>query len=401
MLFPMQPGLIYLIGPSGHPNFGDEFITAAWLRYLAVARPDTQVWLDCPQPGTASVLFDGLHPNLRITNTLWRLVHENAERPVEEITETVTSRVTHLGSPTYDLGLLKLREAESLHLLGGGYINDNWAHHTGLIHAMRAVRTLTGARLYATGQGLMPALDQGMPAPELFTDFDVVSARDDAGAEAYGVTRGLDDAFLGVTEEIERSPFSDALYVCIQSDTVDAERFDAAVEIARSTAERAIEQGRKVYYVEAVPGGDRAAYERLADLIPEEHFLPFVHIWTHGLPLSAHQAWVTSRFHFHLLGAAAGGRGIAVGMKKGYYDVKHESVAALGSGWALALDDEKPSVPQERGQLSANLPALVAAKRAEAERLYPAATPAAPVPAAAARFLGGSIGGVLKNKFAR
>ena len=53
----MQPGLIYLIGPSGNPNFGDEFIAASWLKYLAVERPDADVWLDCPQPGLAQVLF--------------------------------------------------------------------------------------------------------------------------------------------------------------------------------------------------------------------------------------------------------------------------------------------------------------------------------------------------------
>ncbi len=77
-----------------------------------------------------------------------------------------------------------------------------------------------------------------------------------AGAEAYGATRGLDDAFLGVTEEIARSQYSDALYVCIQSDTVNAERFDAAVDAARSAAETAVGQGRKVYYLVAIPGAD-------------------------------------------------------------------------------------------------------------------------------------------------
>ncbi len=397
----MHPGLIYLIGPSGNPNFGDEFIAASWLRHLAIVRPDAEVWLDCPNPGLAQVLFNGLHPNLRVTNTLWRLVQENAERPAEEAAEFITSQITGFGSPHYDLGLLKLRDAESFHLLGGGYINDNWAYHAGLIHALRAVRSLTGARLFATGQGLMPVISQGMPAPDLFQDFDHVSARDDAGAEAYGVRRGLDDAFLGVTEEMSRNRFSDGLYVCIQSDTIDAERFDTAVDFARKAVEEAREQGRKVYYVEAIPGGDYAAYQRLADLIPEENFLSFMHVWMHGLPLSPHQTWVTSRFHLHLLGAAAGGRGIAVGMKKGYYDVAHRSAAALGSGWALALEEETPSMPRERGQLANNLSVLVADKRAEAELLYPAAAPAGSVPAAAVRFLGGSIGGALRNKLAR
>ena len=53
---------IYLVGTSGDPNYGDEFIAAGWLRYLGKARPDTEVWLDCPNPGFASHLFRGLHP---------------------------------------------------------------------------------------------------------------------------------------------------------------------------------------------------------------------------------------------------------------------------------------------------------------------------------------------------
>jgi polysaccharide pyruvyl transferase WcaK-like protein len=94
----MQSGPIYLIGPSGNPNFGDEFIAAAWLKYLAEVRPDADIWLDCPQPGLASILFDGLHPRLRVTNTLWRLVHETAELPLETAAETIRARVTGLGS---------------------------------------------------------------------------------------------------------------------------------------------------------------------------------------------------------------------------------------------------------------------------------------------------------------
>ncbi|HSO16064.1 MAG TPA: polysaccharide pyruvyl transferase family protein, partial [Arthrobacter sp.] len=92
----MNSGIIYLVGTSGHPNFGDEFIAKAWLKYLAVARPDADVWLDSPQPGLAQVLFEGLHPRLRVTNTLWRLVHENAELPADVAAKYIRERVTGL-----------------------------------------------------------------------------------------------------------------------------------------------------------------------------------------------------------------------------------------------------------------------------------------------------------------
>jgi hypothetical protein len=395
----MQSGPLYLIGPSGNPNFGDEFIAAAWLKYLAEVRPDADVWLDCPQPGLAQVLFDGLHPRLHVTNTLWRLVHETADLPLEDAAETIRARVTGLGSPSYDLGLLKLREAESLHLIGGGFINENWSHHAGLVLAMRAVHGLTGARLIATGQGLMPELTSAPAEMPLFRDFAHAAARDEAGARAYGISQELDDAFLGVTAEMARSTAEPGLYVCIQSDTADPERFGTAVELARAAVEKAAGEGTNAYYVEAIPGADRVAYEQLADLIPEERFLPFLHIWAHGLPLSEQQTWVTSRFHFHLLAASAGARGLAVGMKKGYYDVKHESLTSLGSGWSLALDGDDPGIPADRGALRDELPGHVARKRAEAAHIYPPAAshPKAP-PSGSARLLSAVFGAARRTR---
>lgn len=404
MLFSMRPGPIYLIGPSGNPNFGDEFIAAAWLRYLARARPDDDVWLDCPQPGLAQILFRDLHPRVRFTNTLWRLVHDHQHLPTEEAAAAITERVTHLGTPTYDLGLLTVRDAGTLHLIGGGYINAVWPQHAGLVHAMKATTALSGARLLATGQGLLPAITGTPPAMDLFSGFDHVTARDQGGAEAYGVDFGLDDAFLGVSAAIRSSTEidgdtggkADGLFICIQSDTVDPARMASAVAVARREAALAGEQGRDVYYLEAIPGGDRVAYEQLADLIPGTNFLPFATLWSEGLPLSSRQSWVTSRFHFHLLGAAAGGVGIAVVMNPGYYDVKHGSIAALGSGWAIASDDAAPAMPTATGQLASSLPELVARKTAEALGLYPETpvTENAPEP----RSLTSQVGDALRRR---
>ncbi|MDR6413431.1 polysaccharide pyruvyl transferase family protein [Pseudarthrobacter sulfonivorans] len=367
----MSSGIIYLVGTSGHPNFGDEFIAAAWLKYLAVARPDTDVWLDSPQPGMAQVLFEGMHPRLRVTNTLWRLVHESAEFPADVAAKNIRERVTGLGTPAYDLGIIKMREAESLHLIGGGFVNDTWPHHAGLIAGMRAVSELTGARLFATGQGLMPALTPIPGETPLFKNFGYARARDAPSAAAHGLELGLDDAFLGIAGEIGRNEAPAGLYVCIQRDMADPGRFQAAVELARSEIQLASRRGIKAFYVEAIPGADRAAYECLDDLIPESRFVPFAQVWTDGLPLSAEQTWVTTRFHLHLLAAAVGARGIAVGVKEGYYDVKHESLAALGSGWSVALDGDTPAIPQQRGKLRDDLPALSAQKREEAGNIYP------------------------------
>ncbi|MEC5198472.1 polysaccharide pyruvyl transferase WcaK-like protein [Arthrobacter sp. PL16] len=64
--------LVYLVSVAGHPNFGDEAIVAGWLRFLARVRPNAEVVLDCPHPASARTLFQGMHPQLSVTDALWR-----------------------------------------------------------------------------------------------------------------------------------------------------------------------------------------------------------------------------------------------------------------------------------------------------------------------------------------
>lgn len=363
---------IYLIAPSGNPNFGDEFIAASWLRYLAKTQPETPVYLDCPQPGLAQSLFSEFHSKLRVTNTLWRAAGDAAALPLDEQGARVSQLVTNLGSPHYDLGLLQLRQAKSLHLLGGGYLNSVWPQHYSLIDGMRAVHELTGARLFATGLGLMPDSAEGnTDSSSLFHGFEYASARDSDSARAFGLSNGIDDAFLGVSSEIGRNTLAaNSLCICIQSDTVDDGFLDYAVEIAREHIQRAQNEGRSVYYFEAIPGGDRIAFERLDGLIPESNFVPFTDTWSNGLPLSPKQTWLTTRFHFHLLAAAAGASGTVLGAKTGYYDVKHKSVLDLGSGWSY-VSESTPSTASRQNSLQPKLSDFTGRKLAEAQKLYP------------------------------
>ncbi|WP_309071284.1 polysaccharide pyruvyl transferase family protein [Arthrobacter sp.] len=389
---------LYLVGPSGHPNFGDEFITASWLRFLAAERPDDDVWLDCPHPGSAQILFAGLHPRLHITNTLWRCAAENQDLPASELTERMMSLVTDLGSPSFDLGLLMLREAASLHLIGGGYINGMWAHHAALIYGMRAVHNLTGAPLYGTGLGLMPGLFDEPANRTLFDDFAHATARDAASSDAYGLAQTPDDAFLGIKRELGRNQ-RDGVFVCIQSDTADPGLADSAIATARAILEPMVAAGRSIHYVEAVPGADRVAFDRLAEIIPAENFLSFAEIWQQGLPLSGRQTWITTRFHFHLLAAAAGADGVALPVKPGYYDVKHQSLIDLGSRWSLGGGHANNS-PEGAGSLALRLDELSVLKESEARELYGQQSPAPALRGPLTRF-GRSAGRSLGSRLRR
>ena len=46
--------VVYLVAPSGFPNYGDELIAATWLAHLRRIRPRATVVLDCHTPGQAS-----------------------------------------------------------------------------------------------------------------------------------------------------------------------------------------------------------------------------------------------------------------------------------------------------------------------------------------------------------
>jgi len=383
-----KPENIYLVSTAGNPNFGDEYITAAWLRFLAKQRPDAEVWLDCPQPGNASFLFEGLHPRLKVTNMLWRVSWETIDLDPDEGDATVDRLVNELGTPLYDYGLVKARRATAVHLIGGGHITANWEHHGRLVRAARRLAEISGAQLFATGLGLMPPI-----YPEKLRDdlaaFDHATVRDQPSAEAVGVEMVCDDAFLdlpnlaGFGERTGPTATEKGeIWLDIQRDLATEETFDAAIEAVRAYLESPEAEGRTIRYLEAIPGGDRIAFDRLKDLIGEESFVPFLALWDGGFPARPRQTWITTRFHYHLLAAGCGAEGVAVEVNDDYYRTKHQSLIDQGTGWSVAAAGS-PELPAPATNVEFRLTAgrLHKAKLEEAERLYPRKAP--PRPAAA------------------
>src|SRR5699024_3356858 len=83
------------------------------------------------------------------------------------------------------------------------------------------------------------------------------------------------------------------------------------------------------------PGGGCAGSDRPRDVVAEDGFVPFTRFWRGELSPAAHQVWLTTRFHHHLVAALHGARGIAPTAKTGYYDVKHGSLVEGGSRWRV------------------------------------------------------------------
>lgn len=334
---------IYLIGAAGHPNFGDDFIARAWIKYLARRKPSAELWLDCPEPGRAAFLFRDMHPSLRTTNTLWQMAYQSDGPDARAIAVDAARYATELGSPQVDIGLLALQSMDHFHFVGGGYMNDIWPHNIGLLAAVVAVKRRTGARVTMTGQGFLPLSDDNRDAlKDLLSEADLVESRDSAGASALDVAFGLDDALLGLPHGASSEAGLPDIMILLQGDFMADEHRPWSIEAARAFINSALARGKAgVGFVEGIPAGDRGVFEALRNEYPEARYFTFRDLWERGLPARPGQDWFTSRFHFHLLAAAAGATGTFVSLHDSYYGIKHASLLALGTGWnEIAVGDE-------------------------------------------------------------
>lgn len=370
---------IHLVSTAGHPNFGDEFIAASWLRFLAQRQPDTDVVLDCPEPGLAAYLFDGFNPRAKFTNLLWRASWETIDADPDEGDAIIDRLITDLGTPRFDYGLLEARRATTVHLVGGGHVTSNWLHHGRLVRAARRHAEVSGARLVATGLGLTPAIDPDRIRADLAA-CEHASVRDSASAELTGVPLGVNDAFLnlpalpGFGARPDPTGRPGDVWFALQSDLAEPEVFETMVAAVRAMIESGRFEGRTLRYLEAIPGADRdrRAFDLLSDLIPEENFMSFVQLWHEGFPGRPGQTWVTTRYHFHQLAAAVGADGIVIEIDDDYYRTKHQSLIELGTGFAVAAagSSELPA-PASNPDFRMQAGRLHRSKLEEAERIYP------------------------------
>lgn len=363
--------VIYLIAPAGHPNFGDEFIVSAWLRDIAYRRPRARVILDCHSPGVAAVLHHNMHPDLTVTDTLWRLVNE-----CETAADVATAVADPTRSPRLITGLNLAKSADVVHVLGGGWVTDLWPQHIRVIAAAASIGR-EGARRVATGQGLHPGHAIAGELEHWWSLFDTVTVRDTPSLEFAPAQAGQDDSWLAAADPLAANGLGhgpeDArlrgTVVAAQSDLLGIPVEELAQRIVRQLREWST-TGDDLAFIECIPGGDWVVWDAMCRLDPElmegARFVAFDELWAHGLPARAGQTWISTRFHPHLIAAARGARGIAVSAHDGdYYEVKHSSV---GSGWPVTTLEE----PTRPGEGVADATGRREAATALAEEIYPA-----------------------------
>ncbi len=386
----MLDGSIYLVAAAGSPNYGDDFIARAWLRFLAAEQPDVPVWLDCLDPGVASVMLGAEHPDVHFTNTLWGLTHLPGSDKQQSMRARARHHTRELGTPRLDLGIEALRNVRSIHLLGGGYLNDVWVRNLGIVNAVAELHRTFGVRVFATGQGLLPNAE--LSTPEFVDDlaqFEFLEARDHAGADAAGARFGLDDAFLDFDGAVGQYESTPRAIVLMQGDFVDEAAWagleDAVHRFARQYGGK---EGEGLAFLEFYPPLDSQRWPSIGAHYPHAVFIPFQRLWQEGLPIGPDQHWLTTRFHGHLLAAANGAHGVAVSVSADYYATKHQSLIDVGTGWGVlpldGLADVSTSVEEQFPERAAEYQRR---KLETARALYPRPDPQAGRPGGAQRLL--------------
>ncbi|GAC52456.1 polysaccharide pyruvyl transferase family protein [Gordonia amicalis] len=389
--------VIYLIAPTGYPNYGDELIARTWLRHLTRIRPHATVILDCHNPGSATALMGDAHPNLLVVDTLWQLTNHAPGIEPDAPWAWVGRAVLDSGlAPRLSAGINLLHTATTIHLLGGGYVNTVWPHHVSLLVGAAAVSGRSGARAVATGQGLVPTVSE--PAwtalATALGTFDIIDVRDTPSAQALdgvaGVRNSGDDAWLALNRPqpaiyrdetpADAPGHGHGVVLCLQSDLT--EKFtgsrgsgaEALAGFVHDTLDAWEVPGTGVTVVEGIPGHDYEVPFRLGSRLDGARILSFRDVWLDGLPAGQGNTWISTRFHPHLMAAAAGDPGVAVVPMPVYYSIKHRSLVEAGSSWSVVdSGDTIPDRPTAGGFGTMQRQRAIEAKVATALDIYPVA----------------------------
>lgn len=351
----------YLIGESGYPNYGDEFIAKQWLRYLAQVRPEVPVYLDCARPGPSATILRGIHPHASFTDTVARLTFENpyaqddiSRGKVRDIARFVGQALDDDGvSARYVAGLELIRHGiRGLHVIGGGYMNGRWSANLARLEA-GAWAKRHGIPVIATGAGLMPLTEDNGSlgyAREAVASYDGFTVRDEVSAAALNGTPTVpeapmpdpiaqvapDDCFVNGLEGAyhDRDDLPRTM-VCVQSDLVPDSTglYDHVVAILEAWG---VPKDEKVGVIECNPYIDYSIVPRLEEAGYTIEFFPLRYLLDLGFPAAAGQRWITTRYHPHILAAFRGCSGVFVPVDAAYYGVKHNAVLRMGSRWNAA-----------------------------------------------------------------
>jgi len=374
----------YLVSPAGIPNYGDELIAATWLRYLAERAPRAEVVVDCLGAEAARRALGHLHPRVSFVSVLWKLCTSAWSTDPRHTAEAVAAAVRDpAGAPRHREGIELLRGADVVHVVGGGFVNEIWSPFTGLYAGVAAAAGIgarggrPAPRTALTGQGLWPPPGEAAGLLRaLIGGFDVVDVRDEPSARFLAgadpdrpdlAGRTGDDVFLGLGPRLYRSGDLPRAMVSVQSLLSRVEPEPLVRSVADALKRWEIDE---VGLLECAPDQDGEVLDLARRLLPVAEVYRQSDVLAEGFPATPDQTWITTRFHPHLMAAAAGASGVALSIEPEYYATKHRSLTEGGSGWPVVCDLDGLDRPSAGGYPAEAVADLRARKLAVAKRIY-------------------------------
>ncbi|NTX77955.1 polysaccharide pyruvyl transferase family protein [Serratia proteamaculans] len=338
---PILKKTFYLVSAAGMPNFGDDMLTRYWINELQRQFPDSVIYLDAVDAVVATELF----PGVKCVDYLWRLAQALGD----------DGSVQEKFADPYTLPLRErlmteaFISAESIHLLGGGYINELWGANARLIELAAYFAEKHQLVSYATGLGLQPLSPENAakfaPSIRQFNQFDV---RDEASYEVLkpfelpGLSFTGDDYFAFPGSPIGRLVESEqpTLHLCIHTELSEGGILTDNLLLLLQKAVASFCQthpAAAINFYEFRPGSDGVFFRQVQERFPQANFIQFEQIWQDGLTFATNDFCISSRFHFQVIAASLGIAGIALSWSD-YYDNKFASLQPM-SDWPMVRPD--------------------------------------------------------------
>lgn len=380
--------MLYLLGGSGVPNYGDELIAKLWLEHIERSQPDRRVFIECTNPSVSAV---------RMQHRNWRASHVSivrqvlGDQPMDSFWKSFERgyKFFHRGGFSKTKRLFGMEEifegSEIFHMVGGGYISTNWPRTGFLLGFAGSLKGTFGTRVMATGVGLMPMEPPPVEYRRMFRraieGFEFIETRDTASARFLRkmsgrddiAHAGLDDTFL---EPIRGAGGGHPRTLHLSSFLVGDELSELVgrLRALKPEIERTFE---RVLFWNCAPARDRPSAAAVKEVFPESIEAD---VWSlvDDLPVRPGDFMITTRFHPHLLAARAGAQGYYLEGDGPYYRTKHRSVVGLGSPFRnyTTLDEFGFGSPAPATIVDLDAD-RVAQKQAAADRIYSAAMPKA------------------------
>jgi polysaccharide pyruvyl transferase WcaK-like protein len=370
---------VVLIGGAGGPNFGDELIVKGWIEYFK-SRPEQYdlIFLENRVEDTKELMLPWLvrRDRCSFSDKLIKVANSVVDLEFWQQVErgwTFFERhgPKHHASPLWD----HLLEADTIHLHGGGYLNDMGPEKGFLLGLAAAVkRQRPTIRLVATGIGFGPVRGdpKGHGPREAIGMYDLFEVRDAGSMRALksrfphaALHLGLDDCYLlPVDRLVTRTDRPRTLHLSFIAynvgkfgDTFWSRLSDIAAEMDR------------VIFWQSYPFQDKAVFEFVSGRFPRLELVTVAQALSGDVTVTPADLAVTARFHVHFVLARAGLSGWFL-RDTDYYRAKHDSITLRGSSFRLG--DKSLSGPPASGSSAIALTDAVhvAQKRATADWIY-------------------------------